>query len=754
MKEQATKLEELQHIEDIVTGLEPFVADLRDLDENIWKNLEKFTDGYRRAKEIISDENRKLKLGIIGQVKAGKSSFLNELLFNGEDILPKASTPMTAALTVLSHGEGFAAELTYYDQNDWKVIQEEHDKAIRVLQDSKITYSKRRNENENLKLHMPDIESESDEQLFGRFSNELGIAEKSSYELVKAAAKIQGLDELLGQSKRYQYNSLTELQLALPEFIGVKGQVTPLVKSCRLELNLVALQDIDLVDTPGMNDPIISRGMKTREYLKECDAVFLLSSATQFLDMSDLELVRNYLPGEAISTIVLIASKFDSALISESRKYQGDLNKTKAEIQTVLEFETTRKVKESVMNAAEGSILHRLRDIKPLLFSSYMADFSRKLKAGRQNEVTTNHTYSRLGKSFPVTTFDAELLDALSGRGGAQLQLSEVKASKEEIFRKRLSDLDHEKREQFSDYLKKLQEMTHRREKLLVEGDIDKFETQMQKLSTAIKNSREKISGVFDEKLTIIQQKVDDLIDMIEEGASKAGEIHIESHSETRTYKKEKEGFRASCARFFRVGGYETISKTETTKIADTYEAVGNLERLGRQVRTAVRKEMAGVLGSESFKKQIRIDLVKTIVAVVDKNTDHDSILIPLNKAINHLSVTKFEFNESDYVKIVSDKFRGSITGRKIDDLRDTMREAVTAMRRAIVKELNAHTKTLVQSLQSAGDSFGDTIIKQVEQEKAIIEKQLTNRKETIQRYQQMGRIIDEAIQNFELIRG
>ncbi len=33
-----------------------------------------------------------LRIGIVGQVKAGKSSFINALLFDGKDVLPKAST--------------------------------------------------------------------------------------------------------------------------------------------------------------------------------------------------------------------------------------------------------------------------------------------------------------------------------------------------------------------------------------------------------------------------------------------------------------------------------------------------------------------------------------------------------------------------------------------------------------------------------------------------------------------------------------
>lgn len=41
--------------------------------------------------ESIVEENRKLRIGIVGQVKAGKSSFLNALLFEGKEILPHCS---------------------------------------------------------------------------------------------------------------------------------------------------------------------------------------------------------------------------------------------------------------------------------------------------------------------------------------------------------------------------------------------------------------------------------------------------------------------------------------------------------------------------------------------------------------------------------------------------------------------------------------------------------------------------------------
>ena len=55
----------------------------------------------RQGADLVKSENGILKIGVVGQVKAGKSSCLNSLFFDGENVLPRASTPMTAGLTVL-----------------------------------------------------------------------------------------------------------------------------------------------------------------------------------------------------------------------------------------------------------------------------------------------------------------------------------------------------------------------------------------------------------------------------------------------------------------------------------------------------------------------------------------------------------------------------------------------------------------------------------------------------------------------------
>lgn len=60
-------------------------------------------------------ENDVLTIGVIGQMKCGKSTFLNAFVFK-DDILPAATTPMTAALSVITYGEkeAYCCRILYF----------------------------------------------------------------------------------------------------------------------------------------------------------------------------------------------------------------------------------------------------------------------------------------------------------------------------------------------------------------------------------------------------------------------------------------------------------------------------------------------------------------------------------------------------------------------------------------------------------------------------------------------------------------
>lgn len=86
------------------------------------------TEELEKTIKGMQAENRGLKVGIIGRVKAGKSSLLNALIFEGKDVLPKATTPMTASLTILKYAQNLSAEVQFYNEKDMEELKRDHER--------------------------------------------------------------------------------------------------------------------------------------------------------------------------------------------------------------------------------------------------------------------------------------------------------------------------------------------------------------------------------------------------------------------------------------------------------------------------------------------------------------------------------------------------------------------------------------------------------------------------------------------------
>ena len=94
-----------------------------DLPSNDLLELDTFFKVYENNIQSAIESGRNLRIAIVGQMKAGKSSFLNALLFP-VDVLPKAATPMTAALTKIAYAPKPYVEIEFYSHADWQQIEE------------------------------------------------------------------------------------------------------------------------------------------------------------------------------------------------------------------------------------------------------------------------------------------------------------------------------------------------------------------------------------------------------------------------------------------------------------------------------------------------------------------------------------------------------------------------------------------------------------------------------------------------------
>lgn len=281
------------------------VKELNDVTKKIIAKLkERVSEIQDTGKKLIQDNNI-LKIGVVGQVKAGKSSFLNSLIFNGEDVLPRASTPMTAGLTILKFGESNCFEIEYYNSNEWEFFKDkakEYDNYVREIKA------------ENPALTENDIKTMIDE---GTVSAKEMVSECGNLALqcIQKESKIE----------KREFSNIANLQEILEEYVGSSGKFTSVVKSLTIYLNDGRLKDLQIVDTPGVNDPVVSREQRTRSFLRECHGVFFLSYSGRFFDSTDVSFLTDRIGNEGIGSVVLLASKFDSVLQDVGVKFHDDL---------------------------------------------------------------------------------------------------------------------------------------------------------------------------------------------------------------------------------------------------------------------------------------------------------------------------------------------------------------------------------------------------------------------------------------------
>lgn len=243
--------------------------------------LQQMADAFPRRAGALLEAQQPFTLAVLGQVKAGKSSFLNALFFDGESVLPQAAAPKTAVLTRLEYSQSGQLTTEFYTPEDWAAMQ-------------KLAGG-------------PLGETES------------GLAARQM--LADAAACGADFAAARGDETLF-FNGTKALREALSQRVCAGGALTPLVRAVHIGLPLPALRGIAVVDTPGLNDPVLSRSQVTRQQIERCDAAFLLSRSSHFLDAADLELLCARLPQKGIVRLFVIGSQFDSAVTDLQRQPQ------------------------------------------------------------------------------------------------------------------------------------------------------------------------------------------------------------------------------------------------------------------------------------------------------------------------------------------------------------------------------------------------------------------------------------------------
>lgn len=226
------------------------------------KNNDRIDDAYCQELDK-SFEDKNLRIGIVGKMKAGKSSLVNAVVF-GDDVLPSGVAPVTVTLTEVTYGEQEKAEVTLMTKQD---IEDLKEKACYTGKDVSFI-SKAKSAKGTIESLTPDYE------------------------------------KYLGQP--VQTINIDDLK----EYVAAGGKFCGLAKSVRIFYNLECLKGITIIDTPGFNDPVSSRGETTKGALEKCQVLLFVHNEDGYDDM-DKDLLKEQIRYAGISEMVDVFNRID-----------------------------------------------------------------------------------------------------------------------------------------------------------------------------------------------------------------------------------------------------------------------------------------------------------------------------------------------------------------------------------------------------------------------------------------------------------
>ena len=672
-------------------------------------DISSFNESLKNLKISLEEkrqEGRIFKLGIVGQMKTGKSSFLNEYLF-GEEILPTAATPMTAALTLIKYSDENKAEIEFYNRDDWSSI-EENNKEYEKEYNKALEEAKEEAEKKGKVLNKERFKFEDVDSIL-----------KGSHEIYKNF-KENGLDKnSLGEIKTIKINDKKNILEDLKEYVGSKGKYTPLVKMTTLYINDDRIKDYIIVDTPGTNDPIISRGQKTKEFLGKCDYIVFLSYSSQFLDNNDNAYIKEQLPSEGIRDILILASKFDNQLSQESVFEDAD-----GDIKVAYE-EEKRKLSRKLNRWSEEF----KKDKNPLDLSKSELEFQstmlyRIYKNFDNLSGTEKEIFDRLKDDYNNSTFTKELLKDLSGMSAVERKISNILLRKEEIMKNGIKDLLDGKRDSLYKILEKIRKGFEERKFELsdvgikdVENKINNLQVKINSLSSEIKNSVRNERENFDQKLK-------DEISKISNTKDRYSSLQTQSRSYTEEVDVEKGWF--SSWKFWPHTETKTVRRNET--FINIQDSIEQIISFAQDAAERIERTSERLISKNVIKRAMRDGIIDLF-----ELEDRPKVVSVIDNYIQNISIPEINFDVNKYRDIVLSKYGSSYSQeRDINFIEGLHNKALLTIIEDTEKSFTAVKQKLNSVLEEIEENIVNELKEGIEENLNEFKKQLENQKESI----------------------
>lgn len=707
-----------------------------------------YINDFRRDTHLIEHDvqdilntDRNMKVGIIGGIKAGKSTFLNALIFDGESVLPQAATPMTAALTRMVYSEKKNyAKIHFYTKDGWagiKRLAEEFDEKLDHLVAEKLREKQKALERMQKFKNMQSSSSQSHAIEVTpaekeRLKKKLPESLRSSRQLVDMALKNRlDAEKYLGTEGEIDLG--TDIHQGLADYVGAKGRFTPIVSYIELGLDNSLLKGMEVIDTPGLDDPVIARSKVTKNYLAHCDVVFVLSRGSAFLTGEDKKLIDSVLPAEGVKVKKLIASQFDNVALDYNPNQSG--KKTVQEVWNDFGKETIKTARIWWQARKEKE------EMKPMLVSSLFYSAARKMEKKQTLSEEEEHVLTQFETNFIGFTRTPEMLYELSQIHTIRNNVwEEIRKKKEEILEQKSKDFVADKKAGCLEKLREIRSQVENNLSHLQNVDKEGLRQKEKQIRRVLEKSRNKIRDIFGNCAYESKRKVMDLQSEIRKTVDRYQYIQSKDIVKTVTRsRKESKWFFWEKTVYYNVDVHH-----DQANVAD---AENNIEKYMADAQAEINNRLSNVINMAEMRRTLKEELLTVLNENSEDTFESDDVILPVNKILREINDPKVRIDGNKYSSALEKIFQNNqVLDEDIARLKREQNRILWQISGDACERLGDEAARIKNELINKADRFVGDVQKKLSNNMDLVRANLENKEKSIAVYGKLKTSLQEHI--------
>jgi hypothetical protein len=517
-----------------------------------------------------------------------------------------------------------------------------------------------------------------------------------------------------------------------------------------LYLNKEEFKGLSIVDTPGLNDPIMSRTLRTKEFIEVCDVVFFLSQASSFLDQSDWSLLSSQLPQKGVKRLTLIASRYDSGVrdvlrVSDPDDIFGEDDNTADNVPKACKL-----IKKKLKKRAKSKVNEFVKDLQ---FRESSPELIEVVKECAEPIFVSSLAYNMIGK--PQSEFDSEEANLYSALKPftkdmeSDLRLlgnfdeikklfAEVVEEKEHILERKAKSFVPNAVEELKGLLLTYKEKAEKRIQVLEENDKEQLLEQKRFMETQIGGIKSEIATIFGELMVKLEtEKVEGIREIREDSKD-----YLEMKDRAGTVTKH--GSYTTGFWFWKKTHHYSYQEHYSYYIAA--DAIENLRKYAIDATNHVEEVFTEALQLKELKRKL-LNVVINHFDMGSEKYDASLFKIMVEETVSRVEFPVFHMDINDAMNGITSKFSGELTsaGQK-NELTTALSNAISKVYEELCMSLSESVKAFKEQLGEVNQVIETSLLENILQEFEMLVSQCEDKEKEINSYKEYVLILDSKL--------